>query len=100
MLKIIQSNNSQLLNLTMFYTLLTYFCKGSPCYVNTVVLVSASFAVIFPQHFTLQNSQLDLLHLLLNNCIGTHCLKTWVWLGLVNEKWPKIQCGLVAIPKC
>lgn len=76
MLRIIQSSNSQLLNLTVFYTFLMYFCKGSPCCVSTVVLVSASFAIIFPQHFTLQNSQLNLLHLLVNSCIGTHCQKT------------------------
>lgn len=81
MLRIKQSNNSQLLNLTVFYTFLTYLCKGSSCCVSTVVLVSASSAIIFPQqHFTLQSSQFNLLHLLLNSYIGMHCLKTCVWL--------------------
>lgn len=90
MLRVIQSNNAQLLNLTVFHSFLTYLCKSSfPCCVSTVALVSTSFAVIFPQHFTLQHSQLNLLHLFLNSCIGTHCLKTWVWLGLVQWKVAK-----------
>lgn len=53
MLRITQSNNSQLLNLTVFYTFLTYLCKCSPCCVSTVVLVSASFAVTFAQNILL-----------------------------------------------
>lgn len=57
MLRMLQMKNSQQLNLTVFYTFLTYLCKGSPCCVSTVALVHAFFAVIFPQHFTFQNSQ-------------------------------------------
>lgn len=73
--QLLLNNNAkqqQLLNLKVFYTSLTYLCKGSPpCYVSTVALVSAAFALIFPQHFSLQNSQLNLSHLLLNSCIAS-----------------------------